>query len=105
LSRPLPPQTPTLLEGFWPLSNWRSNYAKGSLLTMMDIVDVEDLIRVLYCGPKNMKPLTTYMPFIDLNVGNFVFVKPYDPNLVLIWMGKVESDKLSRMKKVNILKW
>jgi len=59
---------------------------------MMDIVDLEDLIRVLYCGPKNMKPLTTYTPFIDLNVRNFVFVKPYDPNLVPIWMGKVEGD-------------
>ncbi len=36
----------------------------------MDIVDLKDLIRVLYHGPKNMKPLTTYTPFIDLNVGN-----------------------------------
>ncbi len=58
----------------------------------MDIVDLEDLVWVLYCGPKNMKPLTTYTPFIGLNVGNFVFVKPYDPNIVLIWMGKIEGD-------------
>ncbi len=25
----LPPQSVTLLEGFWPLSNWRSNYVKA----------------------------------------------------------------------------
>ncbi len=48
----------------------------------MDIVDPEDLIRVIYCGPKNMKPLTTYTPFRDHNVGNFVFVRPHDPNIV-----------------------
>jgi hypothetical protein len=28
LLRSLPPQSPTLLEGFWPSSNQRSNYAK-----------------------------------------------------------------------------
>jgi hypothetical protein len=88
LSRPLPPQTTTLLEGLWPSSNWRSNYAKASLSTMMDIVDPKYLIWVLYCGPKNMKPLTTYTPFIDFNVGNFAFVRLHDPNLVPLWMGK-----------------
>jgi hypothetical protein len=44
LSRPLPPQSTILLEGFWPSSNWRSNYVRVSLLTMMDIVDLEDPI-------------------------------------------------------------
>jgi hypothetical protein len=46
----------------------------------MGIVDPKDLIRVLYWGPKNMRPLTTYMPFKDLNVGDFVFMKVQDPN-------------------------
>jgi len=50
----------TLLEGFWPSSNWRSNYAKASLSTMMDVVDSEDSIQLPYYGPNNMKPLTTY---------------------------------------------
>jgi hypothetical protein len=44
----------------------------------MDIVDPKYLIQVLYCGPKNMRPLTTYMPFRDLNVEDFVFVKLHD---------------------------
>jgi hypothetical protein len=51
-----------------------------------------------------MKPLTTYTPFKDLNVGDFVLVRQHDPNLVPLWMGRVEV-MLSRMKRVNILKW
>ncbi len=62
--------------GGWPSSNWRSNYARASLSIVMDIVDPKDPIQVPYCEPKNMKPLTTYMPFRDLNVGDFVFVNP-----------------------------
>jgi len=49
---------------------------------MMDIVDPEDPIQVPYCGPKNMKPLTTYTSFRDFNVGDFVFVKPLNLDLV-----------------------
>ncbi len=39
-----------------------------------------------------MKHLTAYTPFKDLNVGDFVFVRPHDPNLVHLWMGIVEGD-------------
>jgi hypothetical protein len=48
----------------------------------MDIVDPKDPIRVPYCEPKNMRPLTTYMPLRDLNVGDFVLVRLHDLNLV-----------------------
>jgi hypothetical protein len=82
LSRPLPPQSVTLLEGFWPSSNWRSNYARASLSTIMDVANAKNLVRVLYRGPKNMKPLATYTPFRDLNVGDFVLVRPHDPDLI-----------------------
>jgi hypothetical protein len=50
----------------------------------MDVVDPKDLTQVPYCGPKNMRPLTTYTPFGDLNVGNFVLMRPHDPNLVIL---------------------
>jgi hypothetical protein len=82
LSKPLPLQSITLLEGFWASSIWRFNYARASLSTMMDIVDPKDPIQVLYCGPKNMKPLIAYIPFKDLNVGDFVFMRLHDINLV-----------------------
>ncbi len=39
-----------------------------------------------------MRPLTTNMPFKDLNVGDFVFMESYDPNLVPLQMGSVEVD-------------
>jgi hypothetical protein len=53
----------------------------------MDVVDLEDPIQVPYCGPKNMKPLTAYMPFRDLNVGDFV-LRLHDFNLVPLLDGK-----------------
>jgi hypothetical protein len=61
---------------------WLISTNEALLSTIMDIVDVEDLVQLPYCGPKNMKPLTTYTPFRDLNVGNFMLVKSHDPNLV-----------------------
>ncbi len=62
------------------------------LSTLMDVVDPEDPIRDPYCGPKNMRPLTAYTPFRDLNVGDFVFVRSHDPNLVPLLMGIAEGD-------------
>jgi hypothetical protein len=88
----LPPQNVTLLEGFWPLSNWRPNYASVSFSIVMDIIDAEDPVRVPYSVLKNMRPLTAYTPFKDFNVGDFVLVRPHDPNLVHLWMGRVEGD-------------
>jgi hypothetical protein len=88
LSRQLPLQSIILLEGFWPSSNWRSNYVRASVSTVMDVVDPEDPIQIPYCGPKNMRPLTVDMSFKKLNVGNFVFLKPHDPNLIPLWMGR-----------------
>jgi len=82
LSRPLPPQSSTLLEGFLPSSNWRANYVRSSLSTVINVVNPKDPIQVPYCGPKNMKPLTTYTPFRYLNVGDFVLVRPHDFDLV-----------------------
>jgi len=46
----------------------------------------------LYCRPKNIRPLTTYTPFRDLNVRDFVLVRPHDPNLVSLWMGRAKVD-------------
>jgi hypothetical protein len=80
LGQPFGLQSTTLLEGFWPLNNWSSNYVRASLSTMMDVIDKKNPIQILYFGPKNMGPLTTYTPFRDFNVENFVFMKLHDPN-------------------------
>jgi hypothetical protein len=39
LSRPLPCRSAILLEGLWPLSNWKSDYCKVLLSTTIDGVD------------------------------------------------------------------
>jgi hypothetical protein len=39
-----------------------------------------------------MRPLTAYTPFRDLNVKDFVLVRPHDPNIVPLWMGRAEVD-------------
>ncbi len=92
LSRRLPLQSVILLEGFWPSSNWKSNYAKASLSIVMDVVDIEDPVQLPYCGLKNMKPLTAYTPFKDLNVGDFVLGRPHVFDLIPVWMGRAEGD-------------
>jgi hypothetical protein len=49
LSKSLPLQSPTLLEGFWPSSNWRFNYARALLPTRMEVVDAKDPLMRPYC--------------------------------------------------------
>jgi hypothetical protein len=70
-----------------------------SLSTMMDVVDLEDPIQILYCGPKNMRPLTTYTPFRNLNVGDFVLLKLHDPDFVPLWTGRIEGDVIKDEKE------
>jgi hypothetical protein len=62
------------------------------MLSTMLIVDLEDLVIRPYCGPKNLKLVPTYTPFRDFNNGDFVLVKPHDPLLFLVWLGRTQSD-------------
>jgi hypothetical protein len=39
-----------------------------------------------------MKPLIAYTPFKDLNVGDFVIVRPHDHDLIPLYMGKAKCD-------------
>jgi len=62
------------------------------LLTAIVGVDLEHPIQRPYCGPKNMRPSIAYTPFINLNDGDFVFVKPHDSSFFRIRMGRVQGD-------------
>ncbi len=65
LSKPLPTQNSTLLEIFWPSSNWSSNRVQGAIPPIVD-VDFKDPIITPYCGPKNIRPslkTSPYTPF------------------------------------------
>jgi hypothetical protein len=58
---------------------------------------------------KKHEAFTTYTPFKDFNVGDFVLVIPHDPNLVALWMGKtkgdVVKDKESEYFKMVKVQW
>jgi hypothetical protein len=45
-----------------------------------------------------MKPFITYTPFRNLNVGDFMFVKPHIFYLVLLWMGGTKGDVVNNEK-------
>jgi hypothetical protein len=55
----------------------------------MSIVDSEDLVTCPYCGPKNLKLTPTYTLFKD---GDFVFMRPHDPLLLPVWLGRTQND-------------
>jgi len=92
LSKPLLAQGSTLLEGFWPCSSWKLNYAKVELPSRMPVVHSKDPLIFPYYGPKNLKLAPSYTPFRDLNNRDFVLVRLHDPFLVPIWLGKTQSD-------------
>jgi len=56
LSKPILQQSPILLEGFWPIRNWKVNHVRLSIPFVPILDDMEDLVIPPYCGPKNMKP-------------------------------------------------
>lgn len=64
-------------------------------MSTMEVDDVEDLVVVFYCGSKNSKPClktTLYISFKHFNKGDFVLMRPHDPKLVFVWMGREYSD-------------
>ncbi len=75
----------------------------------MDVVDPKDPIRVPYCEPKNVKPLITYTPFRDHNVGDFVVVRSHDPDLVMLWTrtkgDAIKDEKSEYFKMVRVQWW
>jgi len=55
LSRFIPQQSSILLEGFWPFSNWKTNYEHASICTIVD-VEPKDLVIRPYYGPRSLCP-------------------------------------------------
>jgi hypothetical protein len=57
-----------------------------------------------------MKPLIAYMLFINLNVGDFVLMRPHDLDPIPLWMGKAEcavikDEKNEYFKMVRVQWW
>jgi hypothetical protein len=51
LSKPLPIQRPTFLEGFGPSNNWKLNYVRVELPFAKPVVDLENLVILLVEKP------------------------------------------------------
>jgi len=68
------------------------NYAKASLPFIMEVIDSKNLVMYLNCRPKNLKSTPMYILFKDFNIGKFVFMRPHDLVLVLVWMRRTQSD-------------
>jgi len=75
------------------------------LATTIVGVDIEDPIKCLYCGPKNMRPSIVYTLFRDLNDGDFVLVRLHDPGLFSIWIGITQGDEESAFFKMVRVQW
>jgi hypothetical protein len=86
LSKPLLAQGCIILEGFWPSSNWKLNYAKVEFPSTTSIIPKDPIIHPYY-GPNNLKSILAYTLCRDLNNGDFIFMRPHDPLLVLVWLG------------------
>jgi hypothetical protein len=72
LSKLLPCHNATLLEGFWPLSNWRSNYLRVSLLIAIVSANLEDPIQCPYVGRRTWA-LQIYTPHLKILMMGILF--------------------------------
>jgi len=56
------------------------------------VIDSKDPVNYPYCGAKNLKSAPACTMFKDFNNKKIIFVKPYDPFLVLVWLGRTQND-------------
>jgi hypothetical protein len=83
----IPQQSPILLEGFWPINNWKINHVRFSIPLVPIFDDMEDPAIPSYCGPKHMKSslsATTYIPFKDLHERDFLLAHPCELEVYLV---------------------
>jgi len=103
LSKLLPIQNSTFLEGFWPSNNRKFNHMRGlipSIVTLIMKTRLSFCIVVLKTCDHHWRQLV-YTPFWDLGIGNFVLVKLADPKLYLVWIGRVENE-VAKDQRFNI---
>jgi hypothetical protein len=71
LEKPLPPTPSTLLEGFWPLHDWRRIDTAPFLIARTDTTP-EDEDPEVYCGLQNERPKEPLNPWRDIKEGSWV---------------------------------
>ncbi len=107
LANLLPQQSPMLLEGFQPTNNWRVNHSQVVELNSPILVDKENIVLELFCGPKNMKPTMKIAPCTPLDIYTMEISSLHNhqtPRFTLYGWAK-QIVMLSRMRAINITKW
>jgi hypothetical protein len=51
-----------------------------------------------------MKPLLVYTLFKDLNIGDFVFLRLHNPNLIPPWMERIEEGEVVKEVETEFFK-
>jgi len=87
LDAPFPPTPPTLQLGFWPSTSYTTPNSSLSDPVQTDTTP-EDVPIDPFCGVARDKPKESYNPYRDVLLGDFVLVRPSDPDLYPVWMGR-----------------
>lgn len=95
VNEPLPPNSATLQEGFWPISDWKRDHvttfdAEDEYIPDPDIRpgDEDEVEPYPFCGPKNSRPKSVFNPYRDVLRGDWVFCRPCKEDHLPIWMGR-----------------
>lgn len=110
LKKPIPSQPATLIEGFWPTTDWKRCHVTVGIDTTIGEQDrtPEDEEEVDYCGLAKDKPYPMFNPWRDILVGDFVLVRP-DNKEDYVWLAIaltiVDRDKTSPLYGQFRVQW
>lgn len=91
LEKPLRATPLALVEGFWPIWDWRArDPALVRLITNRDVTPEDDEPKP-YCGPRKERPKDALNPWRDVGPGSWVYIRPSDLDIYPIWMGRACS--------------
>jgi hypothetical protein len=76
-----------LLDGFWPLHDWRRIDTAPFLIAVADTTP-EDEDPEVYYGPQNERPKEPLNPWQDIKEGSWVLQRPSDPEIYPILLVK-----------------
>ena len=95
INKSLPVTPSTLVEGFWPISDWVRDHARTNVESVSalnnpeDVTPEDDVDTFPYCGPAKDRPRLTFNPFRDVLLGDFVLCRPSDNHYLPVWLGRV----------------
>ena len=91
LENPLPPTPSALVEGFWPIHDWRRiNPPPLCDITDGDVTSEDDKPEP-YCCPRKEKLKDAFNPWRDVRSASWVLLCPSHPKIYPVWMGRACS--------------